>query len=211
MTMRTLFTAAAIISSAIGVGEAPVSHSTYDSSLARLGISVAKTQLSEEFASLDRQVAPLPPEPWAKADSADSLYRLAREAMSRNDYKRAAELFHQIPERYPRSAYASQAIYFEAFALYRSGGDDDLSAARDRLNQLKQRDAKIWKSERAVLLTRFCGELAKREDEACASDIEKSAQKVPPVQGGKRCPDEDDENDDRIAALNALMQMDADR
>ncbi len=211
MTMRTLLTAAAIISSAIGVGEAPVSHSTYDSSLARLGISVAKTQLSEEFASLDRQVAPLPPEPWAKADSADSLYRLAREAMSRNDYKRAAELFHQIPERYPRSAYASQAIYFEAFALYRSGGDDDLSAARDRLNQLKQRDAKIWKSDGAVLLTRVCGELAKRGDEACASDIEKTAQKDPPVQGGKSCPDEDDENDDRIAALNALMQMDADR
>jgi len=211
MTMRTLLTAAAIISSAIGVGEAPVSHSTYDSSLAPLGISVANTQLSEEFASLDRQATPLPPEPWAKADSADSLYRLAREAMSRNDYKRAAELFHQIPERYPRSTYVSQAIYFEAFALYRSGGDDDLSAARDRLNQLKQRDAKIWKSDGAVLLTRVCGELAKRGDEACASDIEKTAQKDPPVQGGKSCPDEDDENDDRIAALNALMQMDADR
>jgi len=211
MTMRTLLTAAAIISSAIGVGEAPVSHSTYDSSLAPPGISVANTQLSEEFASLDRQVTPLPPAPWAKADSADSLYRLAREAMSRNDYKRAAELFHQIPVRYPRSAYASQAIYFEAFALYRSGGDDDLSAARDRLNQLKQRDAKIWKSDGAVLLTRVCGELAKRGDEACASDIEKTAQKDPPAQGGKSCPDEDDENDDRIAALNALMQMDADR
>src|SRR6185436_19598799 len=211
MTMRTLLTAAAIISSAIGVGEAPVSHSTYDFSFAPLGISVANTQLSEEFASLDRQVMPLPPAPWAKADSADSLYRLAREAMSRNDYKRAAELFHQIPVRYPRSSYASQAIYFEAFALYRSGGDDDLSAARDRLNQLKQRDAKIWKSDGAVLLTRVCGELAKRGDEACASDIEKTAQKDPPAQGGKSCPDEDDENDDRIAALNALMQMDADR
>ncbi len=211
MTMRTLLTAAAIISSAIGVGEAPVSHSTYDSSFAPLGISVANTQLSEEFASLDRQATPLPPEPWAKADSADSLYRLAREAMSRNDYKRAAELFHQIPERYPRSTYVSQAMYFEAFALYRSGGDDDLSEARDRLNQLKQRDAKIWKSDGAVLLTRVCGELAKRGDEACASDIEKTAQKDPPAQGGKSCPDEDDENDDRIAALNALMQMDADR
>jgi HEAT repeat protein len=211
MTMRTLLTAAAIISSAIGVGEAPVSHSTYDSSFAPLGISVANTQLSEEFASLDRQATPLPPEPWAKADSADSLYRLAREAMSRNDYKRAAELFHQIPERYPRSTYVSQAMYFEAFALYRSGGDDDLSEARDRLNQLKQRDAKIWKSDGAVLFTRVCGELAKRGDEACASDIEKTAQKDPPAQGGKSCPDEDDENDDRIAALNALMQMDADR
>ena len=211
MTMRTLITAAAILSSAVGVGNAPVSHSTYDSSFARLGIAGANTQLSEEFASLDQQTTPLLPEPWAKADPADSLYRLAREAMARGDYKRAAELFHRIPERYPQSAYASQAIYYEAFALYRSGGDDDLSAARDRLNQLKQRDATVWKSDGAVLLTRVCGELAKRGDEACALDIERTAQKDPPVRTGKSCPDEDDENDDRIAALNALMQMDAER
>ena len=209
MTMRTLLTAAAIISSAIGVGEAPISHSTYDSSFARLGFASANTQLSEEFASLDQQATPLPPEPWAKADPADSLYRLAREAMARGDYKRAAELFHRIPERYPQSAYAGQAIYYEAYALYRSGGDDDLSAARDRLNQLKQRDTKIWKNDGAVLLTRVCGELAKRGDEACAADIERTAQKDPPVQANKPCPDED--NDDRIAALNALMQMDAER
>ena len=209
MTMRTLLTAAAIISSAIGVGKAPVSHSTSDSSFARLGFASANTQLSEELASLDQQATPLPPEPWAKADPADSLYRLAREAMARGDYKRAAELFHRIPERYPQSAYAGQAIYYEAYALYRSGGDDDLSAARDRLNQLKQRDTKIWKNDGAVLLTRVCGELAKRGDEACAADIERTAQKDPPVQANKPCPDED--NDDRIAALNALMQMDAER
>jgi HEAT repeat protein len=211
MTMRTLLTAAAILSSAVGVGNAPVSPSTYDSSFARLGFAGANTQWSEQFTSLDQQANPLPPEPWAKADPADSLYRLAREAMARGDYKRAAEIFHRIPERYPQSAYASQSIYYEAFALYRSGGDDDLSAARDRLNQLKQKDAKIWKSDGAVLLTRVCGELAKRGDEACASEIEKTAQKDPPAQGGRNCPDEDDENDDRIAALNALMQMDADR
>jgi len=210
--MRTLLTAAAIISSAgFGVGDAPVSHSTYNSSFARLGFSGANTQVSEEFASLDKQATPLPPEPWAKADPADSLYRLAREAMSRGDYKRAAEIFHRIPERYPQSAYAGQALYYEAYSLYRSGGDDELSAARDRLNELKQRYPAIAKSDGAVLLTRVCGELAKRGDEDCAVDIEKTAQKDPPAQGGKSCPDEDDENDDRIAALNALMQMDADR
>ncbi len=211
MTMRTLLTAAAIISSAVGVSKAPIGHSTYNSSFARLGFSSANTQLSGEFASLDQQETPLPPEPWAKADPADSLYRLAREAMSRGDYKRAADLFHQIPQRFPQSAYAGQAMYYEAYSLYRSGGDDDLSAARDRLNQLKQRDAKIWKNDGSVLLTRVCGELAKRGDEACAADIEKTAQKDPPAQTGKNCPDEDDENDDRIAALNALIQMDAER
>jgi tetratricopeptide (TPR) repeat protein len=211
MTMRTLLTAAAIISSAVGVGNAPISRSTYDSSFAPAALAGATTQLSGEFSSLDQQAIPLPPEPWAKADPADSLYRLAREAMGRGDYKRAAEIFHRIPERYPQSAYAGQAIYYEAYSLYRSGGDDDLNAARDRLNQLKLRDAKIWKNDGAVLLTRVCGELAKRGDENCAVEIEKTAQNDPPAQGTRTCPDEDDENDDRIAALNALLQMDADR
>jgi HEAT repeat protein len=210
MTMRTLITAAAIISSAVGVGNAPIDRSTYDSSFAP-ATSGANMQMSAEFASLDQQAVALPPEPWAMADPADSLYKLAREAMSRGDYKRAAEIFHRIPERYPQSAYASQSIYYEAFALYRSGGEDDLSTARDRLKQLEQKDAKIWKSDGAVLLTRVCGELAKRGDEECAAVIGKTAQPDSPAQSGRGCPDEDDDNDDRIAALNALLQMDADR
>lgn len=211
MTMRTLITAAAIISSAVGIGNAPTSSSTYNPGFAQSGFVGANSQLTQEFAALDQQETPLPPEPWAKADPADSLYRLAREAMSRGDYKRAAEIFHRIPERYPQSAYAGQAMYYEAYALYRSGGDDDLSAARDRLKLLKQKDAKVWKNDGAVLLTRVCGELAKRGDENCAVEIEKTAQQDPTVQRGASCPDEDDENDDRIAALNALLQMDADR
>src|SRR2546423_15377624 len=170
MTMRTLFTAAAIFSSAVGGGKAPIGHSTYDSTLAGTNFFSAGTQLNGEFASLDEVLGPLPPEPWAKADPADSLYRLAREAMSRRDYKRAAELFHLIPERFPQSAYASQAIYYEAYSLYRSGGEDDLSTARDRLKALKQKDGKMWKSDGASLMTRVCGELAKRGDQDCAAD-----------------------------------------
>ena len=143
MTMKTLLTAAAIISSAgFGVGKTPASRPS-NNLVAPVVFPGTDTQLSAEFASLDQQANPLPPEPWAKADPADSLYRLAREALSRGDYKRAAQIFHQIPERYPQSTYAGQAMYYEAFSLYRSGGDDELSAARDRLlrNQL------IWKLE----------------------------------------------------------------
>src|SRR5882762_5403225 len=207
MTMRTLLTAAAIISSAgFGVGDAPVSHTTYNSSFARLGFSGANTQVSEEFASLDKQATPLPPEPWAKADPADSLYRLAREAMSRGDYKRAAEIFHRIPERYPQSAYAGQSLYFEAYSLYRSGGEEDLSTARDRLTLLKQRFPAIAKKDGDPLLTRVCGELAKRGDESCAASIDRKAQGDSDVAGGetritsqgRNCsPDADEGTDDR--------------
>jgi len=169
------------------------------------------------FAALDQQATPLPPEPWAKADPADSLYRLAREALSRGDYKRAAEIFHRIPERYPQSAYAGQALYYEAFALYRSGGDDDLNTARDRLNQLKERFPAISKKDGASLLTRVCGELAKRGDESCAMSIDSTARgdsetvTRPGLQGRNCSPDADEDSDDRIAALNALLQMDAER
>jgi hypothetical protein len=216
MTMRTLLTAAAIISSAIGAQKAPISPSTNDTSLARLGFSVATPQLSDELKSLDQQLNPLPPEPWAKTDPADSLYRLAREAMSRGDWKRAAEIFHRIPERYPQSAYAGQAMYYEAYSLYRSGGDDDLSNARDRLKDLQARYPSIAKSsDGATLATRVCGELAKRGDQTCASDIVQkaggAADVTPQPSQGRSCPSDDDDNDDRIAALNALLQMDADQ
>lgn len=232
MTMRTLLTAAALISSAgFGVHNAPASHQSYNSSVATFSVATSDgqlaakfaattdVQLAAEFAATDQQADPLPPAPWAKDDPADSLYKLAREAMSRGDYKRAAEIFHRIPERYPQSAYAGQAMYYEAFSLYRSGGDDDLNTARDRLNQLKQKYPAVAKSDGAVLLTRVCGELAKRGDESCAASINQTAQGDVDVTGGQKvtvpsgrgCPDADDDNDERIMALQALLNMDADR
>jgi HEAT repeat protein len=215
MTMKTLLTAAAIISSAgFGVGSAPARRPSYDSSAAPIVLASGDAQLRNEFASLDQQANPLPPEPWAKADPADSLYRLAREALSRGDYKRAAQIFHQIPDRYPQSAYAGQAMYYEAFSLYRSGSADELSAARDRLNQLKRRYPSTQAGDAATLMTRVCGELAKRGDEACTMLIDSAANKpgvgaAPGSGATASCPSEDD--DPRIEALKALLQMDADR
>ena len=223
MTMRTILTAAAIISSAgFGVSKSPSSQHSSPSPVSAYALTSVDAQLTNRFASLDQQVNPLLPEPWAKADPADSLYRLAREALSRGDYKRAAEIFHRIPERYPQSAYAGQALYYEAYSLYRSGGDDDLGTARDRLNQLNQRFPAIAKKDGATLLTRVCGELAKRGDESCTASISSTAEgssdvtggetrTIPGSQGRNCSPDADEDNDDRIAALNALLQMDADR
>jgi len=216
MTMRSLLTAAAIISSAgFGVSHSSAGHTSSFTSASQAAFASADIQAASAFASLDGQADPLPPAPWAKADPADSLYRLAREALSRGDYKRAAEIFHRIPERYPQSAYAGQALYYEAFALYRNGGDDDLSTARDRLTQLKQRFPSIAKSDGASLLTRVCGELAKRGDESCAVSIDSIAQGHDVADAGsqrRNCsPDADEDSDDRMAAIGALIQMDPDR
>ena len=221
MTMRTLLTAAAIISSAgFGVGHSPASHNSSQPSIVTLAFASVDAQRGEALAAFGQQPDLLPPEAWAKADPADSLYRLAREALSRGDYKRAAEIFHRIPERYPQSAYAGQAMYYEAFALYRSGGDDDLSTARDRLKQLKVKFPAIAKQDGALLLTRVCGELAKRGDQECAKSTYDAAEggndvvggETRTIQPGRSCdPDADENNDERIMALQALLNMDAER
>ncbi len=198
-----------ISSAGLGFGHAPASHTSDDHAAVSL---TASDSMPAEDRELDFQGPSLPPEPWAQKDSADSLYMLAREALSRNDFDRAAEIFHRIVERYPQSAYAGQSLYYEAFSLYRSGDTDDLEAARDRLRTLRQRFPSLASGGDAkTLVTRVCGELAKRGDQDCAKTIADQAEGPAIPRGGTACPSEDDDNDDRIAALNALLQMDAER
>lgn len=70
-----------------------------------------------------------PRAPWASADPADSLYRLARQSLNSGDYRKAAQLFSQITRQFPTSQYRSDAIYWRAFALYRIGDTADLHEA----------------------------------------------------------------------------------
>ena len=90
-------------------------------------------------AATSRAFATVAPAPWQAQDPADSLYRAAREALNDEDYRRASRLFLQITDRYPRSTYAAQALYFRAFALYRLGRESDLREALDALEAHKSR------------------------------------------------------------------------
>jgi TolA-binding protein len=174
--------------------------------------------------SPSRARAPKAIEYVVKQDAADSLYRAARDAMSRGDYSGAASLFQRIASQYPGSSVADQAMYYQAFSLYRQGGAERLKTARKVLDNLKTKYPDFAKGEPASLRTRICGELAKQGDEACAAEVTKAASEIGKAErdaaraergssrsSGAGCPDENDENDERIAALNALLQMDADR
>ncbi|HET8712814.1 MAG TPA: HEAT repeat domain-containing protein [Gemmatimonadales bacterium] len=168
-----------------------------------------------------------------QGDVADSLYRVARQALNDNQYQRAAELFKSIRERYPRSTYVANTYYWQAFALYRAGS---LSEARDALRTQASRYPKATtRRDAEVLLRRVQGELGRQGDAdaaaALAADVDvivpsvpqppQAAQPAQPPQPastprgarsrakGDRC--DDDEDDIRIAALNAVLQMDADR
>jgi HEAT repeat protein len=154
--------------------------------------------------ALEPGFAQTPPEPWAEADPADSLYRLGREAINRGQYRRAAELFAEISERYPRSEYAPDAPYWRAFALYRAGGEDDL---RDALKALKAQEKRFPRattiSDARELAIRIRGVLAKQGDVESAEEVTRAAGQNRP------CDRDDDDTEIRAAAMNALLQMDA--
>jgi HEAT repeat protein len=173
-----------------------------------------------------------PPAPWAKADPADSLYRLAREALNAGEYRRAAELFAQIDRQYPNSQYHADAAYWRAFALYRIGGIADLHEALQTLDSSPTADAlaiareaargagrdssvRSWPSVRVAFSSRSrssdseAAVLAMRIRGALAArgDATAAAQIARTADGSATsCDDEDAQL--RVEALNALVQMD---
>jgi HEAT repeat protein len=155
----------------------------------------------------DLAIADHPPLVWnffgaAEEDPADSLYRAARSALSANNYRSAATQFKQLREKYGSSKYTADTFYWEAYARYKQGGSEDLTVARALLTEQQERYPKAGTSRDAsALLERIRGELAKRGDAAAGEEIVKSA--------SSDC--KEGEEDTRIAALNALLQMDADR
>jgi HEAT repeat protein len=171
----------------------------------------------------------------SQADVADSLYRAARQALNSSQYSRAAELFKSIRDKYPRSSYIPNTYYWQAFALYRDGSDDALRAAREALRtQASQFPKATTSRDAAALMRRVQGALARTGDAAAAASVTEAAESVAPPMGpviatappgrgpgiarpprggrytvrNESC---DDEDDIRIAAVNALLQMDADR
>ncbi len=149
--------------------------------------------------------ATVPPESWAPADPADSLYKAGREALNRSDYRRAAALFAEISARHPRSEYAPDAQYWRAFALYRSGGESNLREGLNSLRTQKQRFPKAKTTDDAAELEiRIRGALAKLGDAPSAEEVSSVAST------SVQCSNRDDGDESvRAAALNALMQMES--
>ena len=63
----------------------------------------------------------------------DSLYRAGQTALNRGQYQRAVDTYRELRRRYPRHGRVGDALYWEAFALYRLGGSTNLRVARERL------------------------------------------------------------------------------
>ncbi|MFI5209420.1 MAG: HEAT repeat domain-containing protein [Gemmatimonadales bacterium] len=221
--------------------------------LHRLMLAAATTAALALAPRAPQGTAPeVPRAAWAPSDPGDSLYRVARETLNKGDYRKAADLFNQLYTRYPKSAYAGDACYWQAFALYRVGSTADLRAALAALDLQRSRyPTAATRGDAESLGARIQGELARRGDPNAAEAVAASAAAVagPPkaatapraatapatpvvpaaavavggargvgpagaapvaaVAGSGGCSDEED--DARVAALNALMMMDAAR
>ena len=160
---------------------------------------------------------------WFVDGPDDSLYQGGRQALTRGDYRRAVEMFAALSKRYPRSSWSADALYWEAFSRYRIGGDDQLRQAVELLESQRSRYPKAaTRGDAEALATRIRGELARRGDPAAAESVTIAATGATVtrgsvtatgpgavgIAGGDDC---DDDSDIKIAALNGLLQMDAER
>jgi len=153
----------------------------------------------------------LPRAAWAPDDPGDSLYRSARQLLNGGRYVEAAGLLGDLIRRYPRSTYTPDAYYWEAFALYRTGDEANLRRASNLLEyQASHYQRAATRGDADALQARVYGELARRGDPRAGQWVQEHANA-----GGTdttratrtACTNEDD--DPRVAAMNALMQMDA--
>jgi HEAT repeat protein len=175
-----------------------------------LPVTLAALALAANAGAASAGPAPADFDRAASADPADSLYRAAREALNSGDYRRAASIFRDVRSRFPRSAYVGDAMYYEAFALSRTGDEHDLRTAIQVLRDQRKRFPDVaTHGDAAALETRVQGELARRGNSEDAATIAEQARASTTAPRGGTCNDDDAEM--RIAALNALMQMDADR
>lgn len=149
---------------------------------------------------------------------ADSALRVAKRVLDDGDFREAAQLFARLAERYPRSTQAADALYWRAYALFRAGNTSNLTGALAALNDLSRLypGSNANRNDAGSLRARVCGALAQRGDEACARELvstataSSSSSSSSSSQGGtqaRSCPSEDDDNDERIMALNALLNM----
>jgi len=163
-------------------------------------------------------------ESWDEIDvqePGDSLYRAARTALNNNRYTEAAATFGRVVSRYPSSARAPDAMYYQAYALYRTGDTKNLQTAVGVLNQRRRSYPNAGVRDANNLAARIDGELARRGDNAAAERNQARADSARTRGNARRERDRDrdrdgdappgcegyGDDDPRMIALSALQQM----
>ncbi len=134
-------------------------------------------------------------------DPASEAYQAAREALSRRRYADAAERFEAMRDRYGSSGYVPDSYYWQAFALFREGANRSLRRAMELLRtQAENHGDANTRADADALMVRIEAGLASRGDARAARSITERA--------SGPC---DEEQELRLAALSALLNMNAER
>lgn len=139
----------------------------------------------------------------------DSLYRLGRTAMTDGDYRKAADLFKAVVDKYPKAKSAGDALYWRAWSLHRLGADrrnsrdlDDALAAIDREEQDYPNAATL--ADARSLRATIRSTQASLGDAGAASDIAREAKGL--RQQGS-CSGSSDDQTMRMAVLDGMINM----
>lgn len=104
--------------------------------------------------------------------SADSIYWQGRRATTEENHPRAVELFQAFRESRPDSRLVPASLYWEAFNRRRIGGEDQLRAALELLDEHAERFPDTYTSGVAdILRTQIQGDLATAGDSVAGRSI----------------------------------------
>ncbi len=142
-----------------------------------------------------------PPEAWLQEDPGARLYQSARESLNRRRYAEAASRFSELRAEFPRSGYVADSYYWEAFARFREGGPRQLRQAAELLAvQRREHPNASTRRDADALMVRVEAQLARRGDADAAAVIAETA--------SGPC---DEQQEVRLAALSALLNMNAEQ
>jgi HEAT repeat protein len=136
----------------------------------------------------------------AQEDPSARIYREAREMVNATRYRDAAQEFARLRSSYANSPYVPDSYYWQAVALYREGGTANFRTAAELLRTQGQRHpGASTRADAEQLLVRIDGQLAQRGDADAAATIAQQA----------AGPCSSENQDVRVAALSALLNMNA--
>jgi HEAT repeat protein len=142
-------------------------------------------------------------------EPSDSLFRIGRQYMADGDYRRAANTFKTVADRYPQSASASDALYWRAWSLQKLGAErsnkgdlDDAIVAIERLERDYPRASTL--ADARLLRKTINSTQASLGDAAAARRVADDAKGVAQQ---RSCPASTVDDETRMAALDGLLSM----
>ncbi len=137
-----------------------------------------------------------------QADPADDLYRSARRAINNREFREAARVFNRLRREHRASVYVGDSYYWEAFSLFRTGGNDRMERALELLGTQAEDFANASTTpDVPSLRVQIEGALAQLGNPDAGRRVAEQA--------SQSCESEDQEL--RTMALSALLNMNAER